>query len=107
MISLAIPHNVKDCAMLHVAAVLDPDVKNERLIGWGQPCTWNDTVIIMRRLCPDRKFTDEIPNLDKYNITADDEKSLAVLKRWTGQDGWSSLEESIAQFLPNIVKWYP
>ncbi|EEA26843.1 hypothetical protein TMatcc_004869 [Talaromyces marneffei ATCC 18224] len=102
-----IQHNVKDCAILHVAAVLDPDVKNARLIGWGQSCTWNDILAIMRKLCPNRKFLDEVPGLDKYKITADDEQSLAILKRWTGQYGWTSLEESIAQHLPTIVTWYP
>lgn len=41
-----------DCAIFQVAAVLDSDVKNPCLIGWGQHSTWNDVLAIMRRLCP-------------------------------------------------------
>ncbi|KAH8692307.1 putative NAD dependent epimerase/dehydratase [Talaromyces proteolyticus] len=102
-----ISNDVKDCALLHVAAVLDPEVKNERLPGWGEYCNWNDILAIMRRLYPDRKFIDDLPGLTKLQVTTDSTQSLALLKKWGGQKGWKPLEVTVADSMRSIIKWYP
>uniref|UniRef100_A0A8H7K658 NAD-dependent epimerase/dehydratase domain-containing protein n=1 Tax=Bionectria ochroleuca TaxID=29856 RepID=A0A8H7K658_BIOOC len=104
----AIVHNdVKDCALLHVASVLDPEVKNARLPAWGEHCNWNDMLAIMRRLFPERKFMEDLPGLSKVDVTTDYTQAFALLEKWAGQKGWKTLEETIADSLPNIQKWYP
>ncbi|CAG9990428.1 unnamed protein product [Clonostachys byssicola] len=103
----AIVHNdVKDCALLHVASVLDPEVKNARLPAWGEYCNWNDMLDIMRRLFPERKFMDDLPGLSKVDVTTDYTQAFALLEKWAGQNGWKTLEETIVDSLPNIQKWY-
>ncbi|KAH8678027.1 hypothetical protein BX600DRAFT_431336 [Xylariales sp. PMI_506] len=99
--------DVKDVALLHVAAVLDPEVKNARMQAWGDYFNWNDMLHIMRRLYPDRKFIDDIPGLTKLAITADHSLPLALYNKWGNQDGWRSLEETVADNMEKIVEWYP
>lgn len=49
----------------------------------------------------------DLPNLPQLQVTADDSQPLALLKKWAGQDGWKTLEESVADSMASIVKWYP
>ncbi|OKL57224.1 hypothetical protein UA08_07384 [Talaromyces atroroseus] len=100
-------NDVKDCALLHVAAVLDPEVRNARLVGWGEYCNWNDILAIMRRLYPERKFMDDIPGLSRLQLTTDCSQSLALLEKWNGQQSWRSLEQTVTDNMESILKWYP
>ncbi|KAJ5376514.1 hypothetical protein N7509_013400 [Penicillium cosmopolitanum] len=98
--------DVKDTALLHVAAALDPEIKNERLFSWGESCTWNEILALMRAVAPGRKFVDDLPG-ERLKLTADDRKSLDLLKRWTGREGWTPLKETITDNMTNIMKWFP
>lgn len=99
--------DVKDVALLHVAAVLDPEVKNARLQAWAEYCDWNDVLAIVRRLYPQRTFVNDIPTPIALSMTTDLSQPLALLKKWGNQDGWKSLEETVADNMKNIVDWYP
>ncbi|KAJ4854250.1 NAD dependent epimerase/dehydratase family domain-containing protein [Trichoderma breve] len=91
--------NVKDVAVLHVAAVLDEDTKEERIQAWATPFNWNDVLAIFRRIDPSHKVVDDFPVPAAISTTADDEVPLKLLKKWAKQDGWKSLEDSIRQTL--------
>lgn len=91
--------DVKDVALLHVAAVLDPDVKNERIQAWGHKCNWNDILAAMRKLRPQHKLVSDFPNLGSQNISTDSTLPLALLKKWGNEDGWRSLEKTVADNL--------
>lgn len=97
---------MKDTALLHVAAALDPEIKNERLFSWGESCTWNEILVLMRAVAPGRKFVDDLPG-ERLMLTADDGKSLDLLKKWSGQEGWTPLIEIISDNMTNIMKWFP
>ncbi|KAH8901544.1 putative NAD dependent epimerase/dehydratase [Thozetella sp. PMI_491] len=99
--------DVKDVAALHIAAVLDPEVKNARLPSWGEYCNWNDMLAILRKLCPERKFVDDLPGLSKVDVTTDYTQVFALLEKWAGQKGWKTLEETLADALPRLREWYP
>lgn len=103
----AISNDIKDCALLHVAAVLDPEVKNARLPGWGVYCNWNDILAILRRLYPERKFIDDFPGLGYLQITTDCTQSLALLEKWGGQKGWKTLEETVKDNWESILRLCP
>ncbi|KAK0649270.1 hypothetical protein B0T16DRAFT_428092 [Cercophora newfieldiana] len=90
--------NVKDVALLHLAAALDPDVTGERIHAWGQHCTWNEALGLMRKLFPNHKFIDDFSDAS-YSLTTDLTIPLALLKKWGNQDGWIPLEQS---FLDNM-----
>ncbi|PVI03967.1 putative aldehyde reductase 2 [Periconia macrospinosa] len=89
--------NVKDLALLHVAAVLDPQVKNARLQSWGHSAHWNDFLAILRELRPQKTFVADYPVPYHIKVTVDQSDSVALLKKWGGQDGWTSLKDSIAE----------
>ncbi|KAH7137619.1 hypothetical protein EDB81DRAFT_900988, partial [Dactylonectria macrodidyma] len=89
--------DVKDIAMLHVAAILDPEVKNARLQAWGHNHHWNDLLAILRKLRPQKEFIADYPDRFLLTISTDFSDSIALLKKWAGQDGWRSLEGSIAE----------
>lgn len=92
--------------MLHVAAVLDTEVKNARLPVWGEYCNWNDILAILRRRYPERKWIDDIPGLSKLQITTECGQSLALLKTWGNQEGWKSLEETVVDNMDSILRLF-
>ena len=95
-------------ATIHVAAVLDTEVKNARLQTWGHSAHWNDILAILRRLRPQRKFVDGHPDPQHLKVSVDQGESLALLEKWSsgsrsGKGGWTPLEESV---LENTVNPY-
>jgi nucleoside-diphosphate-sugar epimerase len=88
--------DVKDVAALHIAAMLDPDTKNARLQTWGISTNWNDMLAILRKLRPGKEFLPDFPDHDYVEVTTDQSESIALLKKWANQDGWTSLEDTIA-----------
>lgn len=86
---------------VHVAAILDPDVKNARLQSWGHSAHWNDVLAILRKLCPQKEFIDDYPKTYHLNVSVDQSESLALLRKWFGKDGWTSLEDSISENINN------
>ncbi len=95
---------MKDVAALHIAAILDPDVKNARLQAWGVNCNWNDVLAIMRKLYPSKKFIDDFPTNVQVSFTTDFSQPLALLKKWEHQDGWKTLEETVADNMEGLIK---
>ncbi|KAM0210027.1 hypothetical protein ACHAPA_010313 [Fusarium lateritium] len=51
--------DVGDVASLHVAAILDTELKNARLHVWGHRTHWNDFLTTIRRLRPQREFIED------------------------------------------------
>ncbi|KAH6693494.1 aldehyde reductase [Plectosphaerella plurivora] len=91
--------DVHDVAALHIAAVLDPEVKNARLQTWGHNANWNDFLPVLRELCPQRDFLPDWP--EDFPLThspsTDQSESVALLRKWFNQDGWKPLKDSITE----------
>ncbi|KAH8649860.1 hypothetical protein BX600DRAFT_441958 [Xylariales sp. PMI_506] len=98
--------NVKDAALLHVASILDPTVNGKRIQAWAGRCNWNDMLSIGRKLYPQHKFVEDLPGLTELSISADSSDALLLLKKWADQDGWKSLEETVADSLRPLPAWY-
>ncbi|KAL7906100.1 NAD(P)-binding protein [Trichoderma velutinum] len=96
--------DVKDVAVLHVAAALDPDVNSARLQAWGHKCNGNDVLAIMRKHYPDHKFVDDMDNQTVLTFSADFSEPLALLKKWANQDGWKPLEQTVVENVDSILK---
>lgn len=99
--------DVQDVAILHIAAALDSDCNSERLQAWGEHCNMNDILAILRRVYPNRNIMDDFNNQTNLKVTADSERPLALLKKWGGQDGWTSLEKSAINEMEGVLKWFP
>ena len=93
--------NVVDSARLHVVALLDPEVENERLFAFDEPYTWKKLVEVSRKLKPDVTFP---TNLDKagdgedLSKVARRDRADALLKKHFGS-GFAGLEETLKQQL--------
>lgn len=86
--------------------MLDPEVKNAKIPAWGHYFNWNDALAIMRRLYPEREFIDDLPGMGQLQLTTDFGQAFALLEKWGGQKGWKSLEETVAENMKSILKFY-
>lgn len=90
--------DIADVANLHVAALLDSTVQNERIHAWSETNTWSALLAGLRSLLPEKTF----PGLSEETTmlgTVDNRLGKELLKKWTGQDDWTSVEESIKNTL--------
>lgn len=90
--------NVKDTARLHVAALLDPAVENERILAFAHPFNWNDILAILRKLYPEKKFPTDIEDEPRDLSKLDNSRGFTLLKAF-GQPGFTGLEESVRENL--------
>jgi hypothetical protein len=96
--------DVKEVALMHIAAVLDPDVKSRRIHVWGRLYTWNQVLGAMRKLFPQRTFVDDISSKETMKMTVDQTLALSLLKKWGGQDEWRKLEDIVLDNLKGITE---
>ena len=91
--------NVRDVALMHVAAVLDLNVLNERIYAVAEHSNWNDVLALLRRMYPNRELIDDMPDLERFKGTIDNALGLNLMRKWGGQDGWTSLEQGLRESL--------
>ncbi|QYS97918.1 NmrA domain-containing protein [Trichoderma simmonsii] len=91
--------DVRDVALLHVAALLDPSIEGARLPAWGYEFNWNDILKILRQLDPGKALPAALDNPGGFNGTADVAQAKHALKRWGGQDDFISLGKGVIDTL--------
>ncbi|KAH8655888.1 hypothetical protein BX600DRAFT_470469 [Xylariales sp. PMI_506] len=97
--------NVRDVALLHLAAVLDPDVSGERIQVWSKPCNWNSVLSALRGLYPDKDFIGDLKDvfgIHSLRATTDSTLPRRLLKKWSGRDDWISLVQGLSETLQYI-----
>ncbi|KAI4162407.1 MAG: hypothetical protein LQ342_003973 [Letrouitia transgressa] len=88
--------DVRDNARLHVAALTDPAIQNERVFAFAEPFNWNDVLHILRKLRPNHKFSPDMENdVKDLSIVAPHARAEEILKKNFSQKGFISLEESL------------
>ena len=88
--------DVKDVGRLHVAALVEPDVQNERLLAFSQLYTYNEVMGVLRKLGPDRNIPKNIDDESRDLSIVDTKRSIELLQR-LGRPGFTSMEESIKE----------
>ena len=96
LLSWVLVVNVKDTARIHVAALLDPEVQNERILAFAEPYNWNAILAILRKIYPDKGFPADIENEPRDLSKLDHSRGEALLKLF-GRPGFTGLEESIRE----------
>ncbi|EGE80807.1 aldehyde reductase II [Blastomyces dermatitidis ATCC 18188] len=94
--------NVRDNALVHVAALIYADVQAERLFAFAQPYNWNDILAVMRKLYPDREFIDDIPDLGRDLSKVTNQGAEDLLKRISGK-GWTGFEQTIKEATEGFI----
>lgn len=94
--------DIEDCALLHVAAAIDPDVQSERIFAFAAPVNGDGILAVLRKLYPDRTFPADFQSeRDLSDIVL--RKRAEALLRGMGQSGWTSLEESVRRNTEDLV----
>ena len=87
--------DVQDTARLHVAALIDADIVNERIFGFAQAYNWNDILAIIRKLRPDHKVPADLSDSSKdLSKPLPRVRAEEILKKHFGK-GFTGLEESV------------
>ncbi|KAJ5555814.1 NAD-dependent epimerase/dehydratase [Penicillium sp. DV-2018c] len=93
--------DVGDIARLHAAALLDPSTVSRRLFGFATPVNVTDIISVVRKLRPESTLIPDPPVDDgrDLSVVLPAKEAERLLREFCGRDGWTSLEESIAQGL--------
>ena len=99
---------MQDVARLHVAALVDPDVKNERLFAVGGTKSLNQILGYFRSHYPTKTFLDDFAagtagsQVDRSTVV-EAGRAEEVLKRVNGGVGWKGLEDSIIENVADLA----
>ncbi|KAK5690665.1 hypothetical protein LTR17_025902 [Elasticomyces elasticus] len=89
--------DVQDSALLHVAALILPDIQGQRLFAAHSPYNIDSVLQLLRGLYPDKAIAGDV-NDHGVDLTSFTEtwKSEDLLKRM-GRTGWTDIETSISR----------
>lgn len=98
--------DVQDAARLHVAALIAPDVKNERLLGFSESFNWNAVLNIWRQGFPGRVFPRDVEyrgsGWDDTDATEAQQRAESIMKS-VGYYGFEvSLERSLLKAVEGL-----
>lgn len=96
--------DVQDDARVHLVALLDPTVQNERLFAFADLFSWADVLAILTRLRPDNKKIPKAPENQGQHLYDVKPRKRAedLIKSFFGVSGWTSLEDSIAAGIKDL-----
>jgi nucleoside-diphosphate-sugar epimerase len=89
--------NVGDTARLHVAALLEEDVKNERLFAWAEPFNYSKIVKLLKEIDPsktDYPPPSEAEGVDMFDVAT--ARAEELLRR-SGQPGFIGMKDSMKE----------
>lgn len=92
-----------DTALLHVAALTDLSVNNERIMAFAEPYNWNRILQICRKLRPELDLPADLEDDSKDLSTVDTELSKKLLKENFGKNGFIPLEQSLKECLDSFL----
>ncbi|CAG8397788.1 unnamed protein product [Penicillium salamii] len=96
--------DVADVARLHVAALLSPTVRFERIFAFAAPQNWTEIVRILRKLRPGNLMIPPEPENEGHDLSevVPSKRANEILRDFFGRPGWISLEESIAEGISDM-----
>ena len=100
--------DVEDTALLHVAAMIDPEIQGERILSYAQPFNWSIVAGIFKHLAPKgRKLPDPIDGEGTDLMIIPNERGAEILKRFDVKKGkgWTGLEESLRKTITQLEEF--
>lgn len=94
--------NVRDVALLHIAALILPGVNEERVLGFAGKYSQTDVLAILRKLEPGKQFKSAPEGELKDVSEVDNKRSEELLKEIKNGEGWTGLEETVTQNLKHL-----
>jgi hypothetical protein len=87
--------DVQDTARLHLAALLHPEIQNERIFAYATPYTWRGIQMLIQNLYPGKTFVPVIPEVATERSEIVMAPRAEALLKEMGRGGWTTLEESV------------
>ena len=88
--------DVRDDARLHVAPLLDPSIKSERLFAYNEPYNWGTVLEILHELRPEWKNEDVWEDKRRdLSVVERRPRTEQILKKVFGLPGLTSIRDSI------------
>ncbi len=86
-----------DVARLHVAALLSPSLRFDRIFAFAAPQNWTEIVKILRKLRPNNTLIPQEPENEGRDMSEviPSKRAESILKTFFNRPGWVGLEESI------------
>ncbi|KAK3897874.1 hypothetical protein C8A05DRAFT_47650 [Staphylotrichum tortipilum] len=93
--------DVVDCARLHLIALIDESLQNERILAFNVPFNWNVILENFRELFPIKTFPNNQPQESDLS-EVDNVLGAKLLEKWYGQKGYTELKESLRQNVERV-----
>ncbi|KAI9167979.1 Aldehyde reductase 2 [Paramyrothecium foliicola] len=94
--------DVVDCARLHLIALIDGTVQNERIIAFNVPFNWNVVLDQFRTLFLDKSFVENQQQGEDVSEVDNAQGAELLIKRY-GQQGYTPLKESLQQNIKHRI----
>ncbi|TVY16361.1 NAD-dependent epimerase/dehydratase terH [Lachnellula arida] len=85
---------VEDVALLHIGALTQEGVKNERLFGFGGAVNFNSWLDVFRKLGPSTPGPEDDP-AQLHDLSTIDGKTELNLLKYFGKAGWTNFDHSV------------
>ena len=97
--------DVTDCGRLHVAALLDKSIEQQRIFATAEPFTWTDIVAILCKIRPQIEGIPDPPSNEGRDLSQIEARYKAehILRSYWGLRGWTTLEESIIAGINDLL----
>lgn len=93
---------MKDNAKVHVGALISPGVQNQRFFTYAEAYNYNTLLAALRKLYPNKKFAEDLPNLGNDLSHVPNESAKNLLSAF-GQSGWTKMEKSLKDSLDEFA----
>lgn len=92
---------MQDVGRLHVAAAVFKKVQRQRIFGFAARYNWDEILRILRNLEPGKTFPEDFSGGEDPNEIVARPKAEQLL-RDLGREGWTTLEESVANMVQQL-----
>lgn len=96
--------HARDVALLHLAALLEPDVAGERILAYAEPYNFSSLVDTLHRIDPERKYAEKpAEGQESRDLSVvDTNRGKELLRRYGRVEGFDGLEATLRDQLAHV-----
>lgn len=88
--------DVRDTARLHIAGLIDPEVRNECLFAFAEPYSWKKVLGLLKEIRPNHTWPAEVRDQgEDLAVVQDRPKMEDILLRNFGVQGFTGLRDML------------
>ncbi|KAF1984864.1 NAD(P)-binding protein [Aulographum hederae CBS 113979] len=94
--------DVADTGRLHLAALVDPNCKSERIFGYAETYNWDKVVDVIKKIDPKGEHVGDLGQGKDLSECKAAKRGEEILKECFGK-GWTGLEDSVEENIKSFV----